>query len=54
MVGKQKSSTRALSLCIHNWQVLSATLEQCYISNITAELLADQIDEITKFMFLKW
>ena len=31
MVGKQKSSTRALSLCIHNWQVLSATLEQCYI-----------------------
>ena len=28
MVGKQKSSTRALR--IHNWQVLSATLGQYY------------------------
>ena len=28
MVGKQKSSTRAL--LIHNWQVLSATLGHCY------------------------
>ena len=33
MVGKQKSSTRAL--CIHNWQVLSAALGHYYI--ITAE-----------------
>ena len=28
MVGKQKSSTRAL--LIYNWQVLSATLGHCY------------------------
>ena len=37
MVGKQKSSTRALR--IHNWQVLSATLGHYLIPNITAESL---------------
>ena len=35
MVGKQKSSTRAL--LVHNWQVLRATLGHYYI--ITAESL---------------
>ena len=41
MVGKQKSSTRALR--IHNWQVLSATLGHCYSQyyRCVTELLAD-------------
>ena len=41
MVGKQKSSTRALR--IHSWQVLSATLGHCYsqYSRCVTELLAD-------------
>ena len=41
MVGKQKSSTRALR--IHNWQVWSATLGHCYIQYYccVTELLAD-------------
>ena len=40
MVGKQKSSTRALR--IHNWQVLSATLGHCYSQyyRCVTELLA--------------
>ena len=41
MVGKQKSSTRALR--IHNWQVLSVTLGHCYSQYYrrVTELLAD-------------
>ena len=41
MVGKQKSSTRALR--IHNWQVLSATLGHCYSQyyRCVTERLAD-------------
>ena len=41
MVGKQKSSTRALR--IHNWQVLSAMLGHCYSQHyhFVTELLAD-------------
>ena len=41
MVGKQKSSTRALR--IPNWQVLSATLRHCYSQyyRCVTELLAD-------------
>ena len=40
MVGKQKSGTRALR--IHNWQLLSATLGQCYSQyyRCVTELLA--------------
>ena len=41
MVGKEKSSTRALR--IHNWQVLRATLGRCYSQyyRCVTELLAD-------------
>ena len=41
MVGKQKSSTRALR--IHSWQVLSETLGHCYSQyyRCVTELLAD-------------
>ena len=51
MVGKQRSSTRALR--IHNWQVLSATPEHCYSQcySCVTELLAAYIGERTKFNF---
>ena len=39
MVGKQKSSTRALR--IHNWQVLSATLGYSQYYRCVTELLTD-------------
>ena len=44
MVGKQKSSTRAL--LVHNWQVLRATLGHYYI--ITAESLTFWLIKLVK------
>ena len=51
MVGKQKSSTRALR--IHNWQVLSATLGHCYSQyyRCFTELLADKLVKEQSLVF---